>query len=57
MKKETSFQEKRYQRVEEREKNAVRHSNQVDKKEQIDLRDQSVQTQKQFFHQLFGLTA
>ncbi len=26
------------------------------KKEQIDLRDQSVQTQKQFIHQLFGLT-
>ncbi|MGG0220194.1 DDE-type integrase/transposase/recombinase, partial [Bacillus mycoides] len=27
------------------------------KKEQIDLRDQSVQNQKQFIHQLFGLTA
>ncbi|WP_255292311.1 DDE-type integrase/transposase/recombinase [Bacillus cereus] len=27
------------------------------KKEQIDFRDQSVQTQKQFIHQLFGLTA
>ncbi|RAT14142.1 transposase [Bacillus cereus] len=26
------------------------------KKEQIDLQDQSVQTQKQFIHQLFGLT-
>ena len=26
-------------------------------KEQIDLRDQSVQNQKQFIHQLFGLTA
>ncbi|MDA1774967.1 IS6 family transposase, partial [Bacillus cereus] len=25
-------------------------------KEQIDLRDQSVQNQKQFIHQLFGLT-
>ncbi|MBJ8113779.1 IS6 family transposase, partial [Bacillus cereus group sp. N6] len=24
--------------------------------EQIDLRDQSVQNQKQFIHQLFGLT-
>ncbi|ANS51759.1 hypothetical protein BT246_64670 (plasmid) [Bacillus thuringiensis] len=27
------------------------------KKEQIDLRNQSVQNQKQFIHQLFGLTA
>ncbi|AOM14482.1 hypothetical protein BTI247_61520 (plasmid) [Bacillus thuringiensis Bt18247] len=27
------------------------------KKEQIDLRDQSVQNQKQFIHQLFGLIA
>ncbi len=27
------------------------------KKEQIDLRDQSVQNQKEFIHQLFGLTA
>ncbi|HDR7963186.1 TPA: IS6 family transposase [Bacillus wiedmannii] len=27
------------------------------KKEQIDLRDQSVQNQKKFIHQLFGLTA
>ncbi|MFE6139521.1 IS6 family transposase, partial [Bacillus sp. NPDC057893] len=27
------------------------------KKEQIDLRHQSVQNQKQFIHQLFGLTA
>ncbi|AHA70003.1 integrase catalytic region [Bacillus thuringiensis YBT-1518] len=27
------------------------------KKEQIDLRDQSVQNQEQFIHQLFGLTA
>ncbi|MDA1775310.1 IS6 family transposase, partial [Bacillus cereus] len=27
------------------------------KKEQIDLRDQSVQNQKQFIHQLFELTA
>ncbi|MGG0219817.1 IS6 family transposase, partial [Bacillus mycoides] len=27
------------------------------KKERIDLRDQSVQNQKQFIHQLFGLTA
>ncbi|SCV23915.1 Uncharacterized protein BCRIVMBC845_06513 [Bacillus cereus] len=27
------------------------------KKEQIDLRDQSVQNEKEFFHQLFGLTA
>ncbi|EJR27777.1 hypothetical protein IIG_04804 [Bacillus cereus VD048] len=27
------------------------------KKEQIDLRDQSIQNQKQFIHQLFGLTA
>ncbi|MGX5586521.1 IS6 family transposase [Bacillus thuringiensis] len=27
------------------------------KKEQIDLRDQSVQNQKQFIHQLFGVTA
>ncbi|AJG79516.1 MULTISPECIES: IS6 family transposase [Bacillus cereus group] len=27
------------------------------KKEQVDLRDQSVQNQKQFIHQLFGLTA
>ncbi len=27
------------------------------KKEQIDLRDQSVHNQKQFIHQLFGLTA
>jgi len=26
-------------------------------KEQIDLRDQSVQNQKKFIHQLFGLTA
>ncbi len=26
-------------------------------KKQIDLRDQSVQHQKQFIHQLFGLTA
>ncbi|MBJ7987303.1 IS6 family transposase, partial [Bacillus cereus] len=25
--------------------------------EQIDLRDQSVQNQKEFIHQLFGLTA
>ncbi|PFN21662.1 hypothetical protein COJ50_19505 [Bacillus cereus] len=29
----------------------------VIKKEQIDLRDQSVQNQKEFIHQLFGLTA
>ena len=27
------------------------------KKEQIDLRDQSVQNQKEFIHQLFRLTA
>ncbi|GAB6523890.1 hypothetical protein bcgnr5386_52410 [Bacillus cereus] len=27
------------------------------KKEQVDLRDQSVQNQKEFIHQLFGLTA
>ncbi len=27
------------------------------KKEQIDLRDQSVQNQKEFIHRLFGLTA
>lgn len=27
------------------------------KKEQIDLRDQSVQNQKKFIHQLFGLVA
>ncbi|MED3467184.1 DDE-type integrase/transposase/recombinase [Bacillus thuringiensis] len=27
------------------------------KKEQIDLQDQSVQNQKEFIHQLFGLTA
>ncbi|MEW4153885.1 IS6 family transposase [Bacillus thuringiensis] len=27
------------------------------KKEQVDLRDQSVQNQKQYIHQLFGLTA
>ncbi|MGX5390149.1 IS6 family transposase, partial [Bacillus thuringiensis] len=27
------------------------------KKEQVDLRDQSVQNQKQCIHQLFGLTA
>ncbi|OSY02855.1 hypothetical protein BTJ44_05580 [Bacillus mycoides] len=27
------------------------------KKEQIDLRDQSVQNQKEFIHQLFGLVA
>lgn len=27
------------------------------KKEQIDLRDPSVQNQKKFIHQLFGLTA
>ncbi|ALZ64537.1 hypothetical protein FORC13_p052 (plasmid) [Bacillus cereus] len=27
------------------------------KKERIDLRDQSVQNQKEFIHQLFGLTA
>jgi transposase, IS6 family len=27
------------------------------KKEQIDLRDQSVQNQKEFIHQLFGLAA
>lgn len=27
------------------------------KKEQIDLRNQSVQNQKKFIHQLFGLTA
>ncbi|PEP87445.1 IS6 family transposase, partial [Bacillus toyonensis] len=27
------------------------------KKEQINLRNQSVQNQKQFIHQLFGLTA
>ncbi len=27
------------------------------KKEQIDLRDQSVQNQKEFIHQIFGLTA
>ncbi len=27
------------------------------KKEQIDLRDQPVQNQKPFIHQLFGLTA
>ncbi len=26
-------------------------------KEQIDLQDQSVQNQKEFIHQLFGLTA
>jgi IS6 family transposase len=26
-------------------------------KEQVDLRDQSVQNQKEFIHQLFGLTA
>lgn len=26
-------------------------------KEQIDLRDQSVQNQKEFIHRLFGLTA
>jgi IS6 family transposase len=28
-----------------------------DKKEQIDLRERSVQNQKQFIYQLFGLTA
>lgn len=28
-----------------------------DKKEQVDVRDQSVPNQKQFIHQLFGLTA
>ncbi|EOO58907.1 hypothetical protein IKE_06218 [Bacillus cereus VD196] len=27
------------------------------KKEQVDLRNQSVQNQKEFIHQLFGLTA
>ncbi|RKF46351.1 hypothetical protein BCY92_12555 [Bacillus wiedmannii] len=27
------------------------------KKEQLDLRDQSVQNQKEFIHQLFGLAA
>ena len=27
------------------------------KKEQIDLRDQSVQNQKEFIHQLFGIAA
>ncbi|MGI8282492.1 IS6 family transposase, partial [Bacillus mycoides] len=27
------------------------------KKEQVDLRDQSVQNQKEFIHQLFGLAA
>lgn len=27
------------------------------KKEQIDLRDQSVQNQKEFIHQIFGFTA
>lgn len=27
------------------------------KKEQIDLRDQSVQNQKEFIHRLFGITA
>ncbi|GMR67092.1 hypothetical protein BAC7755_37610 [Bacillus sp. MN7755] len=27
------------------------------KKEQLDLRDQSVQNQKKFIHQLFGLSA
>ncbi|MBE7107079.1 IS6 family transposase, partial [Bacillus cereus] len=27
------------------------------KKEQVDLRDQSVQNQKEFIHQLFELTA
>ncbi|SCN30029.1 Transposase [Bacillus cytotoxicus] len=27
------------------------------KKEQLDLRDQSVQNQKKFIHQLFGLAA
>ncbi len=27
------------------------------KKEQVDLRDQPVQNQKEFIHQLFGLTA
>jgi transposase-like protein len=27
------------------------------KKEQIDLRDQSIQNQKDFIHQLFGLAA
>jgi len=27
------------------------------KKEQVDLRDQSVQNQKAFIHQLFGLAA
>ena len=27
------------------------------KKEQIDLRDQTVQNQKEFIHQLFGLVA
>ncbi|EOO62488.1 hypothetical protein IKE_05633, partial [Bacillus cereus VD196] len=29
----------------------------VIKKEQVDLRNQSVQNQKEFIHQLFGLTA
>jgi IS6 family transposase len=28
-----------------------------DKKQQIDLRERSVQNQKQFIYQLFGLTA
>ncbi|OTZ60175.1 hypothetical protein BK767_31610 [Bacillus thuringiensis serovar kyushuensis] len=28
-----------------------------DKKEQVAVRDQSIQSQKQFIHQLFGLTA
>ena len=27
------------------------------KKEQIDLRDQSIQSQKEFIHQLFGIAA